>query len=369
MWRRHAAPTRELNAFIDIDSMYHVQQVYTLQPEVPPFFAEHAQSTLGICAQVLKEPSTACNTEDYSYKKGRQNCCFHTAVGRWEQHPCCFWCFFGAPRFAPRVDLGLGYQAGWWQGWVVARRDGAFWRSSLLQGTCLVGLCLHSQRRGPQFERQIPVFFSPPNIATYYSCWVATFFMCLPGSAHLRPFKICSRSRCFATSSGWFTLIGDTGCPAVPMQHPWQFRTRQWDVGGCTSFAQLRRKRETQLQSLVLVAMQFAKSVENWSIDTEGTIKYQRRHFVHPLHAGPAHIRSALHPRALLSRDASPVGNEHEFVFACLAMCITYEVHVLACRGTAPSILPIWLKHSLHSLAYTSPGFDLWYWRLWQSHT
>ena len=108
------------------------------------------------------------------------------------------------------------------------------------------------------------------------------------------------------------------------------------------------------MQSLVLVAMQFAKSVENWSIDTEGTIKYQRRHFVHPLHAGPAHIRSALHPRALLSRDASPVGKEREFVFACLAMCITYEVHVLACRGTAPSILPIWLKHSLHSLAYTS---------------
>lgn len=364
MWRRHAAPTRELNAFIDIDSMHHVQQVYTLQPEVPPFFAEHAQSTLGICAQVLKEPSTACNTEDYSYKKGRQklllsHCC--GAVGAASLlFLMLFWCV--------QVRAAGGFGA-WIPGWVVARRDGAFWRSSLLQGTCLVGLCLHSQRRGPQFERQIPVFFSPPNIATYYSCWVATFFMCLPGSAHLRPFKICSRSRCFATSSGWFTLIGDTGCPAVPMQHPWQFRTRQWDVGGCTSFAQLRRKRETQLQSLVLVAMQFAKSVENWSIDTEGTIKYQRRHFVHPLHAGPAHIRSALHPRALLSRDASPVGNEHEFVFACLAMCITYEVHVLACRGTAPSILPIWLKHSLHSLAYTSLGFDLWYWRLWQSHT
>ena len=128
MWRRHAAPTRELNAFIDIDSMYHVQQVYTLQPEVPPFFAEHAQSTLGICAQVLKEPSTACNTEDYSYKKGRQklllsHCC--GAVGAASLlFLMLFWC--------AQVRTAGGFGA-WIPGWVVARLGGGKARWCILE--------------------------------------------------------------------------------------------------------------------------------------------------------------------------------------------------------------------------------------------
>lgn len=128
MWRRHAAPTRELNAFIDVDSMYHVQQVYTLQPEVPHFFAEHAQSTLGICAQVLKEPSTACNTEDYSYKKGRQklllsHCC--GAVGAASLlFLMLFWC--------AQVRAAGGFGA-WIPGWVVARLGGGKARWCILE--------------------------------------------------------------------------------------------------------------------------------------------------------------------------------------------------------------------------------------------
>lgn len=50
------------------------------------------------------------------------------------------------------AQVRAGGFGAWIPGWVVARRvDGAFWRCSPLQGTCLVGLCLH--RRGPQFER------------------------------------------------------------------------------------------------------------------------------------------------------------------------------------------------------------------------